>query len=56
MRRLDRVVLSQRARQRLDRFMPELLQRFDQTALDPVAINRVFDLVLAICRRSDSRV
>jgi glutamate-ammonia-ligase adenylyltransferase len=52
MRRLDRVVLSQRARQRLDRFMPELLQRFDQTALDQVAINRVFDLVLAICRRS----
>jgi glutamate-ammonia-ligase adenylyltransferase len=32
--------------------MPELLQRIEQSALEPVALNRVFDLVLAICRRS----
>jgi glutamate-ammonia-ligase adenylyltransferase len=52
MHRLGRVVLSQRARLRLDRFMPDLLDRLDQTPLDDDSLNRVFDLVLAICRRS----
>jgi glutamate-ammonia-ligase adenylyltransferase len=51
-RRLDRVALSQRANQRLDRFMPELLERIDQKSLGDDALNRVFDLVLTICRRS----
>ena len=51
-RRLERVALSQRADQRLDRFMPELLSSLDQRDLDEAALNRVFDLVLAICRRS----
>jgi glutamate-ammonia-ligase adenylyltransferase len=51
-RRLERVALSQRAHQRLDRFMPELLDRLDRQALDDDSLNRVFDLVLAICRRS----
>ena len=50
--RLDRVALSQRADQRLDRFMPGLLERLDQAALGERSANRVFDLVLAICRRS----
>jgi glutamate-ammonia-ligase adenylyltransferase len=50
--RLDRVALSQRAHQRLDRFMPELLDRLDRQALDDDSLNRVFDLVLTICRRS----
>jgi glutamate-ammonia-ligase adenylyltransferase len=51
-RRLQRIALSQRARQRLDRFMPELLERLDQRQPGELALNRVFDLVLAICRRS----
>ena len=51
-RRLDRVALSQRAHQRLDRFMPVLLDRLDQRAFAEGALNRVFDLVLAVCRRS----
>ena len=51
-RRLERVALSQRADQRLDRFMPELLDRLDEAALDEATLNRVFDLVLAVCRRS----
>jgi glutamate-ammonia-ligase adenylyltransferase len=51
-RRLERVALSQRADQRLDRFMPELLAMLDQRNLDESALNRVFDLVLAVCRRS----
>jgi len=51
-RRLDRVALSQRAHQRLDRFMPVLLDRLDQRSFGEDALNRVFDLVLAICRRS----
>jgi glutamate-ammonia-ligase adenylyltransferase len=41
-----------RAHSRLDRFMPELLERIDRQSLDDDALNRVFDLVLAICRRS----
>ena len=51
-RRLQRLALSQRAHQRLDRFMPELLERLDRAALNDQSLNRVFDLVLAICRRS----
>jgi glutamate-ammonia-ligase adenylyltransferase len=51
-RRLARVALSQRAHDRLDRFMPELLQRLDGLTMDDNALNRVFDLVLAVCRRS----
>ena len=51
-RRLDRVALSQRAHQRLDRFMPELLGRLDGRALADDTLNRVLDLVLAVCRRS----
>jgi glutamate-ammonia-ligase adenylyltransferase len=51
-RRLDRIALSQRANQRLDRFMPGLLQRLDARQPDRETLNRVFDLVLAICRRS----
>jgi glutamate-ammonia-ligase adenylyltransferase len=51
-RRLDRVALSRRAHQRLDRFMPELLDRLDSRALGDDALNRIFDLVIAICRRS----
>lgn len=51
-RRLERIALSQRADQRLERFMPALLAGLDQKNLDETARNRVFDLVLAICRRS----
>lgn len=51
-RRLCRVALSQRANQRLDRFMPELLSRIDRKDLGEEALNRIFDLVLAISRRS----
>jgi glutamate-ammonia-ligase adenylyltransferase len=51
-RRLRRLALSRRAHQRLDRFMPELLERLDRGALNDHTLNRVFDLVIAICRRS----
>ena len=51
-RRLERIALSQRADQRLDRFMPELLDRLDRDSYDEASLNRVFDLVLAISRRS----
>lgn len=51
-RRLGRVALSQRANQRLDRFMPELLLRVDNKAPTEEALNRIFDLVLAVSRRS----
>jgi len=51
-RRLDRIALSQRANQRLNRFMPGLLQRLETRGPDRETLNRVFDLVLAICRRS----
>jgi len=50
--RLGRVALSHRAHSRLDRFMPELLERIDQRPPDEDALNRIFDLILAICRRS----
>jgi glutamate-ammonia-ligase adenylyltransferase len=32
--------------------MPQLLERLDRQALDDDSLNRVFDMVLAICRRS----
>jgi glutamate-ammonia-ligase adenylyltransferase len=51
-RRLTRVALSQRARDRLDRLMPGLLERLDQQSIDHPALNRIFDLILAVCRRS----
>ncbi len=50
--RLGRVALSHRAHDRLDRFMPGLLERLDQQSLGSNALNSVFDLVLSICRRS----
>jgi glutamate-ammonia-ligase adenylyltransferase len=49
---LDRFVLSRRARRRLDQFMPVLLERIDVQSPDPQTLDRVFDLVLTICRRS----
>ena len=52
LRRLDRFVLSRRASRRLDRFMPVLLERIDSKSLDHETLNRIYDLVLAICRRS----
>jgi glutamate-ammonia-ligase adenylyltransferase len=52
LRRLDRFVLSRRARRRLDRFMPLLLDRIDRQPPDEKILDRVFDLVLAVCRRS----
>jgi glutamate-ammonia-ligase adenylyltransferase len=51
-KRLNRLSLSQRASQRLDRFMPILLERFDALSLDDAVVNRVLNLVSAICRRS----
>ena len=51
-RRLQRVALSQRASQRLDRFMPELLEQIEKRSPDDSALNRIFDLVLSISRRS----
>jgi len=51
-RRLERIALSQRADQRLNRLMPILLQQMKQQGLSTAASNRVFDLVLAVCRRS----
>ena len=52
LRQLDRFVLSRRARRRLNRFMPLLLDRIDRQSLDQKTLGRVFDLVLAVCRRS----
>lgn len=49
---LQRQALSQRARRRLDLFMPALLSRLDRLVLDRSTANRIFDLVLAISRRS----
>ncbi len=51
-KRLNRLSLSQRASQRLDQFMPLLLERFDSLSPSDTIINRVLDLVSAICRRS----
>ena len=50
--RLNRLSLSRRASRRLDEFMPVLLGQLDALALDDAIINRVLDLVSAICRRS----
>lgn len=52
LQRLDRIALSQRARRRLDRFMPELLERLDCMTLADETVDRALDLVLAVCRRS----
>jgi glutamate-ammonia-ligase adenylyltransferase len=52
LRRLERFVLSRRASRRLDHFMPVLLEHIDRKSLDHETLNRIFDLVLAICRRS----
>jgi glutamate-ammonia-ligase adenylyltransferase len=52
MRRLQQRSPSDRARRRLDRFMPVLLDRIDRRELDEATLDRVFDLVLSIVRRS----
>lgn len=52
LRSLERMPLSQRASRRLDRFMPVLLHRLDRLDLSDTTLNRVYDLVLAICQRS----
>jgi len=51
-KRLNRLSLSQRASQRLDQFMPLLLERIDSTSPGDAVVQRVLDLVSAICRRS----
>jgi len=49
---LKRLSLSPRSQRRLDQFMPVLLHRLDRLALQDKTLHRVFDLVLAICKRS----
>lgn len=51
-KRLNRLSLSQRASQRLNRFMPLLLEQIDALSPGDAVVERVFDLVSAICRRS----
>lgn len=51
-RRLNRLSLSQRASQRLDQFMPILLEQIDAMSPAEEVVQRVLDLVSAICRRS----
>ncbi len=51
-KRLNRLSLSQRASNRLDQFMPLLLQRIDALSLADAVVHRVLDLVSAICQRS----
>jgi glutamate-ammonia-ligase adenylyltransferase len=51
-RRLNRLSLSQRASRRLDQFMPVLLEQIDSLSPGDDVIDRVLDLVSAICRRS----
>jgi len=51
-KRLNRLSLSQRASRRLDRFMPLLLERIDSFSTPDEVVNRVFDLLSVICRRS----
>ncbi|MDX2418366.1 MAG: bifunctional [glutamate--ammonia ligase]-adenylyl-L-tyrosine phosphorylase/[glutamate--ammonia-ligase] adenylyltransferase [Xanthomonadales bacterium] len=51
-KRLSRLSLSQRASRRLDQFMPLLLERFDALSPDDAVVNRVLDLVSAVCKRS----
>jgi glutamate-ammonia-ligase adenylyltransferase len=50
--RLARQSLSQRAAQRLDRFMPLLLEQLDRLRPPSAALADVLELVLAITRRS----
>lgn len=52
LRSLGRQALSQRARRRLDQFMPVLLHRLDSRNLDDQCQHRLFDLVLSISQRS----
>ena len=52
LRQLERYELSHRAAHRLDRFMPVLLEQIESKSLDKATLNRIFDLVLTICRRS----
>jgi glutamate-ammonia-ligase adenylyltransferase len=52
MDRYSRLSLSQRGAQRLDRFMPLLLERLDRLDLPDAVLKDVFDLVQSICRRS----
>ena len=51
-KRLNRLSLSQRASLRLDQFMPILLERINSSSPGDAVVQRVFDLVSAICRRS----
>lgn len=51
-RRLNRLSLSQRASQRLDQFMPILLEQIDAMSPGEDVVQRVLDLVSTICRRS----
>jgi glutamate-ammonia-ligase adenylyltransferase len=51
-KRLNRLSLSQRASQRLDQFMPVLLEHIEVNSPDDAIVNRILDLVSAICRRS----
>lgn len=51
-KRLNRLSLSQRASRRLDQFMPLLLEQIDSLSPGDDVIDRVLDLVSAICRRS----
>ena len=50
--RLGRQSLSQRASQRLDRFMPLLLEQLDQRPLSEEVLAEILELVLSITRRS----
>lgn len=51
-KRLNRLSLSQRASRRLDQYMPVLLEQIDSLSPGDAIIDRVLDLVSAICRRS----
>lgn len=51
-KRLNRLALSQRAARRLDQFMPTLLEQIDSMSPAEAVVDRVLDLVSAICRRS----
>jgi glutamate-ammonia-ligase adenylyltransferase len=51
-KRLNRLSLSQRASKRLDQFMPVLLEHIEVKSPDDAIVNRILDLVSAICRRS----
>lgn len=49
---LDRLSLSARAWERLDRFMPRLFEQLSRQELPDAALSDVFRLVAAVCRRS----